>query len=332
MAWYGLEAEEYDRRYKDRELIRRIISYFRPHSKAMLIVVIFLTLSSIANSLVPILSRNIIINLETTNDPFFLIVTILIIFTLNVLGFVFNYFRQKFSAIAIGDVVLDLRHGATMAAFDRDLSFFDRNPTGKIVSRINTDSRDFGDGVGLFMQFLSSLFVMIFVITYMFTINLTLSFIFLILVPLFFVVALSFRKMARRATLLGQRALAQVNSYVQESLTGIQIAKTFRQEQKLYKEFNEINNQSFKVNLKRAFIINFIFPTLNVVQGLVITLLVYFGGSSLLQGNLSTGDLYVFLYGVWYMLIPLFSIAAFWPQLQAALSAAGLKRRRRALP
>ena len=321
MAWYGLEAEEYDRVYKDRELIRRIISYFRPHSKAMLVVIVFLTLYSISNAFIPILSRDIINALGPAGDPAFLIIVIVVIFTLNVLGFIFNYFRQKYAARAIGDVVLDLRRDATNAAFNRDLSFYDQNPTGKIVSRINTDSRDFGDGVNLTTQFLASLLVIIFVTVYMYTINLTLSLIFTATIPIFFIVAILYRKMARRMTLTGQRALAGVNSFVQESLSGIQIAKTFSREGKLYDQFNIINNQSYKVNLKRGFVMNFIFPTLNLVQGVVITLLIYFGGLASLAGQLSAGDLFLFIQSLWLLFFPLFQIAAFWSMLQAALAA-----------
>ncbi len=322
MAWYGLEAEEYDRVYRERDLIRRIISYFRPHARAMLIVIIFVTLYSISNAFIPILSRGIINALETTAEPFFLILIIGIIFILNVLAFIFNYVRQKYAARVLGDVVLDLRNDATQAALNRDLSFYDKNPTGRIVSRINTDSQDFGDGVDLTIQFISSLLVIIFVAAYMFTINLTLSFIFLATIPVFFIVAILYRKLARRMTLLGQRALAEVNRFVQESFSGIRIAKTFSRENLLYENFNKRNDLSYKVNLKRGYVLNFIFPTLNVVQGIVLTLLIYFGGLSTVAGQLSAGDLYLFIQSLWLLFFPLFTIAAFWPQLQAALSAA----------
>jgi len=321
MAMYGLEAEEYDRSYKDRDLIRRILSYFRPQLKPMIIVIIFLSLYSIGNVFIPILSANILNVLETTGDPIFLIVVISLIFILNLLTYIFNYFRQKYSSQAIGDVVLDLRRAATTAALNRDLSFFDKNPLGKIVSRINTDSRDFGDAVDLTIQFISSLFVVILIGAYMFSINLFLSFIFIATIPLFFLIAIIYRNIARRATLLGQRSMARVNAFFQETLSGIKIAKTFRQEPKLYKEFTDINVQTYKVNLKRGYILNFIFPTLSVVQGVVIALLVYFGGAAVLGSQIRAGDLYLFLQGIWLLFFPLFTIAAFWPQFQAALSA-----------
>jgi ABC-type multidrug transport system fused ATPase/permease subunit len=154
------------------------------------------------------------------------------------------------------------------------------------------------------------------------TVNTLLTLIFIATIPAFFAVAIVYRKIARRMTLLGQRALAEVNKYVQESISGIQITKTFSQEAQVFEKFKKINNQSYKVNLKRGIFLNLIFPSLNVIQGLVLTFLIYFGGLGTISGTISTGDLYLFIQSLWLLFFPLFSIAAFWPQLQAALSAA----------
>ena len=79
-------------------------------------------------------------------------------------------------------------------------------------------------------------------------------------------------KAARRRTLLGQRAIASVNAFVKETFAGIQIAKTFRQEEKLFDQFQQVNNQSYKVNLRRAFVFNNVFPSLGIIQGLIMKL------------------------------------------------------------
>ncbi|HUX98071.1 MAG TPA: ABC transporter ATP-binding protein, partial [Candidatus Deferrimicrobium sp.] len=322
MAMFGLEAEEYDRKYKDRELTKRITSKFRPYLRGVVVVILFIAAYSIAGAFVPILASGLITNLEGSVNANYLLIIILVIFLLNCLGWVFNYFQQKYSAIVVGGVMLDLRREATAAALNRDLAFFDRNPIGKIVSRINTDSQDFGDAIYLLIQFVASILMVVVVAWYMFTINIFLTIIFLSIIPIFFVTAILFRKVARGATLLGQRALAQVNEFIQESFSGIQIAKTFRQENKLYTEFNKINTQCYKVNLKRGLILNFIYPSLNIVQGVILAVLIFFGGSSVLGGQINAGELYLFLQALWLLFFPLFSIAAFWPQFQAGMSAA----------
>jgi len=321
MAWYGLEAEKYDRMYKDKELINRIFRYFRPYRRSMAIVVFFLTITAFTYAAIPILTSMAISNLESNRDPLYLFIVIVLIFSLNFLSWVFNYVRQKYSSEIIGDIVLDLRESANVAVLDRDLSFFDKNPIGKIVSRMNTDSRDFGQIIELTAQVLSSILMIIILLVFMFFVNFTLALIFMISVPIFFIVAFSYRKIARRLTLLGQRALASVNAYVKESFSGIQIAKTFRQETKLYEKFKDINNQSYDVNLKKGFVLVSIFPTLSIAQGIILALIIYFAGSFVISEQMSVGDLYLFLQSLSLLFFPLLVIAAFWPQLQLGLAA-----------
>ena len=127
----------------------------------MYVVIFFLIISSLATSFVPLIVSIAINNLEFINDFTYFFFLILLILTLNVLSFLFNYFRQKNAAKSLGYVVLDLRKDATNSVLNHDLSFFDKNPIGKIVSRINTDSREFGQMVELTLEVVASVFVMI---------------------------------------------------------------------------------------------------------------------------------------------------------------------------
>jgi ATP-binding cassette subfamily B protein len=321
MVWVGLEAEEYDREIKDRTLLKRIFEYFKPYKKYIAIVIFLLILSSLSNSFVPLITSIAINNLAAEPNVFSFILLIGLIFILNILTYVFNYFRYINAAKAIGNVELDLRKDATQSVLDHDLSFFDKNPVGKIVSRINTDSRDFAQTVDLTIEVASNTIVMIVLVILLFIINLVLTLAILIMIPLFFLIALSYRKFARKMTLLGQRALASVNAFVKESFSGIQIAKTFRQEPKLYEQFDQVNIQSYKVNLRRALILNAIFPTLSIIQGVVLTILVYYGGNFLILGVFNVGEFNFFFQSLSFLFFPLLTIASFWPQFQSGLSA-----------
>ena len=318
--WFGLEAEEYDRSYKDRVLLKRIVQYFGNYKRQMIIVIFFLTIASLSRALIPVLTSITINNMGSNQSVFYVILIILFIFGLNLLGWVFNYFRQLNMSQVIGNVMLDLRRDAGEAVLEHDLSFFDKHPIGKIVSRINTDSRDLSQTVELTLDVISSLFVITFILIYMFFMNLTLLLITIISVPLFFALALSFRKIARSRTLLGQRALASVNAYVKESFSGIQIAKTFRQEDKLYENFNKVNDISYKVNLRRGYVFNIMYPLLSLIQGTVLTLIVFYGGGRVLDGKLSAGDLNLFLQGLSYLFFPLLTLATFWPAFQTGMA------------
>ena len=319
--WVGLEAEEYDRVYRDKDLLKRIVSYFSPYKRAMILVIFFLTISSLTTAFLPIITSLIISNLETSPDLIYIVFLILLILILNTSSWVFNYIRQIYSNRVIGSVVLDIRKNAHKSVVNHDLSFFDKNPLGKIVSRINTDSRDFGETVGMSIEVISSVIVLVLLIIVMFTVNVVLTLVLLISLPLFFIAALSFRKFARKMTLLGQRALASVNAYTKESFSGIQIAKTFRREKKVYDDFLQVNNQSYKVNLKRAFLLNAIFPTLGLIQGFVTTLLILFGSNLVIEGTVGVGELVLFIQSIILLFFPLLIIATFWPMFQTGMAA-----------
>lgn len=321
----GLGAEEYDRIYSDRDLVRRVLHYFSPYKKLMIVVIIFIFLQSFVNSLIPIISREAINELEVTKNiveqQIYIAFLIIITLALNSLGWIFNYVRQTYSAEIIGDIVLDLRQDVNTAVLNHDMSFFDKYPTGKIVSRINTDSRDFGQTANQLVMTASSLLLVFIMFGVMFSINITLTLVVIALVPFIFIITLSFRKMARNLTLLGQRALAVVNAFVQESFSGIQIAKTFRQETKLYNKFGEVNQQSYVINRKRAYLFNFIFPAIFTIQGIALAILIIIGGNATLTGELRAGDFYLFLQSLQLFFFPLFTIASFWPSFQSGLAA-----------
>jgi len=103
--------------------------------------------------------------------------------------------------------------------------------------------------------------------------------------------------------------------------SGIQIAKTFRQEEKLYNNFNKVNTTSYNVNLRRAFVLNAIFPSLGVIQGIVLTLLFFYGGSGVLGNSISVGELSLFIQGLTYLFFPLLTLASFWPTFQTGMAA-----------
>ncbi|GAG87193.1 unnamed protein product, partial [marine sediment metagenome] len=146
--------------------------------------------------------------------------------------------------------------------------------------------------------------------------------VFMIIVPFVFALTLSFRKITRRKSVYGQRSLAQVNAFVQESMAGIQIIKSFRQEKSQYDNFQAINKQSYKVNMSRALYLSILFPSLDILVAVLYALLIFFGGNLILQGELSGSDIYLFLQSSLLMFSPILQIAGFWAQFQDGLSAA----------
>ena len=113
----------------------------------------------------------------------------------------------------------------------RDMSFYDEFPSGKIVSRVTSDTQDFANVVTLTLNLMSQVLMVIIIVAILFYINPRLALITMTISPIIVFAALAFRRIARKTTQQARRVLAEVNKNVQETITGISVAKNFRQEQ-----------------------------------------------------------------------------------------------------
>lgn len=317
----GLEAEGYDRSYSDRQLLGRIYDYFRPHLPTMGFVATMIVLDSLMSAALPILIARGLDTIaidQSWQNAGLLIAAILLS---GALAWTFNFFRQWFTARTVGDVVLELREDAFDAVMARDMSFYDEYPTGKIVSRVTSDTQDFANVVTLTLNLISQVLLVGIIFGVLFFINTRLALIAAAIAPVIVIIALGFRRLARRTTQQARRALAEVNAKVQETVSGISIAKAFRQEETIYQEFNQVNAQSYRINLRQGFVFSGIFPILNAVAGIGTALIVYFGGLSVLDGQVSPGDWFLFVESINLFWFPLTGIASFWSQFQLGMSA-----------
>lgn len=317
----GLDAETYDRSYDDRQLVSRIIRYFRPQLTIMLFVAVLVVLNSLMDTAFPILiahSLDTLAAAQTVQTISVLVVTILVT---GVLSWIFNFLRQRNTARAVGNVVLNLQQDAFAAIVARDMSFYDEYPSGKIVSRVTSDTENFATVVTLTLNLLSQLLLFVLIAAVLFYINTRLALLALTITPAIVVIALGFRWIARRATQRSQRSLARVNANVQEAISGITVAKNFRQEQNMYDAFKKVNEQSYHVNVRSGFVYNGVFPLLFLVANIGTTIVVYFGGLNVLDHTITAGDWFLFVQSIGILWFPLTSIASFWSQFQLGLSA-----------
>ncbi len=317
----GLDAEDYDRKYSDGELVRRILAYFRPQAPRMVAISVAILLTSLLNTGLPIFISQSIDRIVADPNGRDLAITLLGVIVLSAIAWLFNAIRQWQSATAIGNVTLKLREDAMDAVLRRDLSFYDTYPSGKIVSRVTSDTQAFSSVVQLATDLMSQILLIFLLIGYLFTVNVQMTIIVLLLSPFIVATALAFRKIARDTVTQSRRVNAVVNAHVQETISGIRIAKTFRQEQAVYDEFLDVNAQSYRINLRTGWTFSSIFPILNLLAGIGTGALVYFGVIDAQNGLLTAGEWFLFIQGLQMFWFPLTSIASFWSQFQLGLAA-----------
>ncbi len=319
----GLDTESYDRTYSDRELLDRIISYFRPYAGRMGVIAVMITLNSVMGALGPIVIARAIGLLETNPATTTMILIALGVSLVGASAWVFNYIRQMLSARVTSNVVLKLREDVFNATVRHDLSFYDEHPSGKIVSRVTSDTQDFAEVVNLTLNMLSQVLLVVMLIGYLVTVNPMLTLLLVGMAPFAAAIALSFRRVARRVTQNARRVTAIINAQIQESISGILIAKSFRQEPAIYDTFDANNRQGYRVGLTRGLTLSGIFPIMGLASGLGTAILVYYGGLAT-RGpeGISPAEWYLFMQTVGFFWFPMTSIASFWSQFQDGLSAA----------
>jgi ATP-binding cassette subfamily B protein len=320
----GLDTEKYDRQYSDRELTRRIVGYFKVmRSRMILIIVLTVALSAVMAALPVVVSRVIGLIAE---QPVLPLETILLVglgvALVGALEYGLNWARRSLTQRAVGDVVLTLRTQAFRAAAEHDLSFYDQFSSGRIVSRITSDTNDFGQLIVIVTDIAAQIFQAVLLGIILWRTSWQMTLLLLLFLPIIFGMAIGYRSLARRVTKRGMQAMANVNSAIKETVSGIAIAKNFRQETSIFGTFDAANQQSYHVNVQRGLVLSLVFPTLNVMGGLFIAVLVYVGGMGVAQGILTAGSWYLFIMSLDNFLFPVMNLSAFWAQIQSGLAAA----------
>ena len=346
MLFSGLDAEAYDREYGDRALLARVLRYFVAEGRRMTIVTVSLALMSLLQASVPLLisqglgrlggangggglrsatvdaliERGIAAFARGSDQPV-LAFLVSAVFAVWLAIWLLNYLRRRYTSRAIAGVVLALRRDAFDATVRHDLSFYDRYASGRIVSRISTDTQEFGQTITLVADLVGQLVQLVLLTAVLLTISPRLTLLLVMWAPVVFLMALSFRKLARRVTRDGFRATADVNATIFETIAGISIAKNFRREADVYATFQDVNRLAYGVNLRRGFVLATVFPVLNLLVGFGVALIVQRGAIGAIEGALAVGAWYLFVQSIDAFWFPLMNLSAFWSQFQAGLAA-----------
>jgi ATP-binding cassette, subfamily B, bacterial len=319
----GLDTEGYDRQYTDRQLIQRIWAYFGPYNVQLIWVGFFTLLIAGADAAIPVLVARVVGDLSSTGVASGLIFILTgAVFVVGVLSWAANWVRRRITVRIVGNIVLSLRTDAFRAAASHDLSFYDEYASGKVVSRITSDTQEFGQMVVLVTDLVAQIVQAILLGAILVVIDWKLSLILFAVLPVVFGAALGFRRLARQVTRIGMRAMATVNATIKETVSGISVAKNFRQETSIFDEFDQANRQSYRVNVRRGLVLSLVFPVLNAISGVAMAMIVYAGGLSVAAGIVTAGSWYLFIQSLDRFFFPVLNLSAFWAQVQQGLSAA----------
>ncbi|MFN3492508.1 MAG: ABC transporter transmembrane domain-containing protein, partial [Anaerolineales bacterium] len=191
----GLNDEKYDRQYTDRVLVSRMVNYFKPQIKRLALAsFIIIILAFIGAALPVVVSRMVdLIQGQPTNEEITWIGLALVGVAFGLWGL--NWLRRGLTVRAVGDVVLDMRSRAFRAAAEHDLSFYDQFSSGRIVSRITSDTNDFGQLVVIVTDVGAQIMQAVIIAVVLFRTEWRLALLMMGFLPFIFAIAAGFRAM-----------------------------------------------------------------------------------------------------------------------------------------
>ncbi len=280
----------------DSQIMRRLLSYFKPYYKHIIIATILtITISALA-AIRPRLTAVAIDDKIMNKDfPGLQSIVLIMLGTLILQGII--QYGMTYLTSWIGQkIIYDLRKKIFDHILKLDLKFFDRNPIGRVVTRVT------GDVEVLFEVFSSGLvtafgdiFLILWVLYFMFTLDYKLALVTLSVLPVLIYATSVFRKRVRDSYRRIRILVAKLNAYIQEHVTGILIVQYFGKEKRTIAEFETINRDHTDQNNKSVFYYAVFFPIVELIGAVSAGLIIWYGGGQVVQGAVSIGVIISFI-------------------------------------
>ncbi|MEK7407923.1 MAG: ABC transporter ATP-binding protein [Acidobacteriota bacterium] len=320
----------------DRRLMRRLLGYLRPYWRVVLLALASMLALSLLQVVGPLLTKLAVdrylapapsasspLDPYLSADPWTGLTQISLLYLL-VLGASFALeFSQAYVMQWTGQrAMLDLRR-QLMAHLQRaDLSFYDRNPVGRLVTRVTTDVDALNEllASGL-VTILGDVLVLSFVLLVMFRLSPGMTGLMLAVMPLVVLTTWLFRRRVQHVYRRIRTAIARINAYLQEHITGIAVLQLFNREAKSARQFEKINRDHMEAFKDAITAYGWFYPVVEFLGTLALALLLAYGGFRVLEGGLTLGVLVAFFQYAMRFFRPIQDLSEKYNLLQAAMAA-----------
>ncbi len=220
----------------------------------------------------------------------------LIFLVMLLLLFVITYAQQYMLQYAGQRIIYGIRQELFTHIQRLSLSFFDKNPVGRILTRVTNDIETLNE---MYTQVLVNLFkdvlVLIGIIAVMLSLNLKLALISFVSIPLVLLSTWLYKKYARDAFRIVRVRLARINTTLNENISGMRIIHIFKREKQQFERFDEINTSHYDASMKELKTVAVFRPSMDLIYSLALALLLWFGGREVLGGVIEFGLLFAFI-------------------------------------
>ena len=280
----------------DARLMRRLLQYIRPYRGSAYLAIACLLLGAAFSILQPYLTKIAIDRyIKNSNQSGLTQVAILYIGTL-ILVFGLSYAQTWLINLMGQKIMRDLRMEIFRHLQKLDVAFFDKNPVGRLMTRVTTDVDALNE---LFTAGVISVFEDVFmlsgIIIFLFLLNYKLALAIVAILPLLVLVTLMFKIKVRDSYRRVRTAIARINAFLQENITGAAVVQIFGQEKKQYDKFTLINKEHLDANVQGIFYYAIFYPLLELISALAIALIIWYGGHQVLASAMTLGTLVAFI-------------------------------------
>ncbi len=238
------------------------------------------------------------------------------------LNFIFTflqvYFLQYFGQL----VMYDLRMAIYKKIMKLPISYFDKNPTGRIVTRATNDVNAINEMFSSVLVYaIKDFFLLVGILMVMFKLSPSLSWKIILFVPFIIGLSLIFQKYARKAYRNVRRKLSKLNAFTQESISSIEVVHVFYAMKKMIKRYREINHELYRANIEQMYVYAFFRPLMEMLRVVAVAAVVYFGGKGIVANYITFGTLVAFLSYIDMFFSPIRDLAEKYNILQSSFAA-----------
>ncbi|MBD3165028.1 ATP-binding cassette domain-containing protein [bacterium] len=282
-------------RVYDQKLVGRLLTYVKPYTRTVIISLVLLLIGAGLEQLMPYLTKRAIDNHIAKND-FSGLIWIVLTYLGVALVVTGARIAQTLITGRVGEnVMYDLRREVFHHLQTQDSSFFDRNPVGRLVTRVTSDvqtlSEIFSSGI---VVVLGDLLTLIAIMIAMFWMNWQLALVAISVIPLLFFASLYFRLKLRDAFRDVRVRVAAINAFLQEHLAGMRLVQLFNHQGPADTNFHGVNARTRAAHLQTVALFSFFFPLMEIIGALTTALILMRGGVLILDDALTFGALVAF--------------------------------------
>ena len=305
----------------DARLMKRLLQYLQPYKPYVAVAIVLLVASSLLQVVGPWLTQVAIDDVFPNRNTSLLATLAAAYFASVLVGVVLLYAQGVLTTWLGQRVMYDLRTEIFRKLQRLDLRFYDRNPVGRLMTRITSDVETlnelFSSGV---VAVFGDLFTLAFILSAMLYMDWRLALITFSVLPFVMLTAFFFRAKVRNAYRDIRVRLARINSYLHERITGIVVVKLFNREKHDAQRHAEINQDYLEAHLRSITYYALFFPVIELFTAIALALIIWRGGATLLEGTVTLGVLAAFIQYARRFFRPIQDLSEKYNLLQAAMA------------